>query len=190
MGFLRRDRRTLNERLIDDLESESEVRAIETEETETVEAEPGPVEPRAYWDAVVEAVDGELLEDSYEFASLATGDLVVEENVEESLSSLADAVDSVLDAPYRAVAVRHGPEWWSISARCIRVVPLGLRGERARLVSAGGRLELEIDGQPAADATALAQLAAEASHLGVDYVVDATYLDGGLWEVTALPTGG
>ena len=165
MGFLRRDRRTLNERLIDDLESESEVRTVEADET--VVAEPmDDVEAAGsggYWDVVVDAVDGALLEDSYEFASLATGDLIVEESVEESLSSLADAVDPVLDAPYRAVAVRQGPEWWTVSARRIQVVPLSLEGERARLVGSGGRLELELDGQPVEDAAAAAQLAALAA---------------------------
>ena len=152
------------------------------------DARPDAAGSGGYWDVVVDAVDGGLLEDSYEFASLATGDLIVEENVEESLSSLADAVDPVLEAPYRAVAVRQGPEWWTVSARRIQVVPLSLRGERARLVGAGGRLELEIDGQPVEDASAAAQLAAQAADLGDDFVVDATYLDGGLWEVTALAT--
>jgi len=191
MGFLRRDRRTLNARLIDDLDSESEVRAVEADETVVPEPtdDPEAAGSGGYWDVVVDAVDGALLEDSYEFASLATGDLIVEENVEESLSSLADAVDPVLEAPYRAVAVRQGPEWWTVSARRVQVVPLSLQGERARLVGVGGRLELEIDGQPVEDAAAAAQLAALAVALGDDFVVDATYLDGGLWEVTALSTG-
>ena len=187
MGFLHRDRRTLNERLLDNLESASAVRAVDA--VEPVEDEPVEAEaPGSYWDVVVEAVDGGLREDSYEFASLASGDLVVEENVEESLSSLADAVDAVLDGAYRAVAVRQGPDWWSISARRIQVVPLSLQGERARLVGAGGRIDLAVDGQPVEDAAAAAELAQLALDLGEDYVVEATYLDDGLWEVTALPT--
>ena len=96
---------------------------------------------------VVEAAARGLSEDSYEFASLAGGDLIVEENVEESLAALADAVDAELEPPYRAVAIRQGPEWWSISARRIEVGPLDVEGERVRLVSAGGELRLEVDGQ-------------------------------------------
>src|SRR4029079_11753568 len=93
----------------------------------------------SYWDVVLEAADRELREDSYEFASLVSGDLIVDDDVEDSLSTLADAVDSVLDAPYRAVAVRQDREWWSVSARSIRVVPLELEGERAGLGGPGGR---------------------------------------------------
>ena len=178
MGFLRRDRRTLNEQLLDNYASTSEVRAVEAEEVEIFEPEPVDeaetetvTGPGGYWDVTVDAIDGELLEDSYEFATLA------------------DAVDSSLEAPYRAVAVRQGPEWWSISARRIDVVPLSLQGERARLVSTGGRFELEVDDRPVADATATTQLAAQAADLGEDYVVGATYLDGGLREITAVGTG-
>ena len=176
MGFLHRDRRTLNERLIDDLESESEVRTVEADET--VVAEPmDDVEATGsggYWDVVVDAVDSGLLEDSYEFASLATGDLIVEESVEESLSSLADAVDPVLEGPYRAVAVRQGPEWWTVSARrsrsCRSRWRASARGSSAR--AAG--FELELDGQPGRGRAAAAQLAALAADLGDDFVVDAT----------------
>src|SRR5262245_33940254 len=88
----------------------------------------------SYWDVVLEAADAQLREDSYEFASLESGDLIVDDSVEESLSGLADAVDTTLDAPYRAVALRQDREWWSVSARRITVVPLVLQGERARLV--------------------------------------------------------
>ena len=83
MGFLRRDKRTLNERLLDNLHEEPEAHA--EPEPQPVEDEGSSWEPSSYWDVVVEAEDAELREDSYEFASLASGDLVVEENVEESL---------------------------------------------------------------------------------------------------------
>ena len=137
---------------------------------------------------MVDAVDGALLEDSYEFASLATGDLIVEENVEESLSSLADAVDPVLEAPYRAVAVRQGPEWWTVSARRIQVVPLSLQGEQRGSSASDGRLDS--DRRAAGRGRRGGQRARGArGELGDDFVVDATYLDGGLWEVTALATG-
>jgi len=166
---------------------------------ETVETEPGDeasaedeevdgLPDDSYWDVVLEAADRELREDSYEFASLATGDLIVDDDVEDSLSALADAVDTVLEAPYRAVAVRQDREWWSVSARSIRVVQLALEGERARLVGAGSRLELEVDRQPVEDAATAEQLAAEAADLGDDYIVDAKRLDDGVWEVNAFST--
>jgi hypothetical protein len=143
----------------------------------------------SYWDVVLEASDGELREDSYEFASLESGDLIVDDSVEESLSQLADAIDTALDAPYRAVAVRKDREWWSVSARQIRVVPLALEGERARLVSAGGKLQLEVDGKPAENAAATHVLASQAADLGDDYVVDAKRLDEGAWQVDAFAAG-
>ena len=186
VGFLHRDRRTLNERLLDNLQSASAVRAVDA--VEPVEDEPVEAEaPGSYrtwssrpWTATAR---GQL-----RVRLARDGDLVVEENVEESLSSLADAVDAVLDGAYRAVAVRQGPDWWSISARRIQVVPLSLQGERARLVGAGGRIDLAVDGQPVEDAAAATELAQLALDLGEGYVVEATYLDDGLWEVTALPT--
>ena len=118
MGFLRRDRRTLNERLVDDLEARSAVRAHVAGAPEPVEEEPAVVrDPYRYWDVVLDVVERGLREDSYEFASLDNGDLIVEENVDEALSALADAVDAELEPPYRAVAVRQGAEWWTVSAR-------------------------------------------------------------------------
>ena len=95
----------------------------------------------------------------------------------------------MLEAPYRAVAVRQDREWWSVSARTIRVVQLALEGERARLVGTGGRLELEVDRQPVEDAATTEQLAAQAADLGDDYIVDAKRLDEGVWEVNAFSTG-
>ena len=139
----------------------------------------------SYWDVVLEAADADLREDSYEFASLESGDLIVDDSVEESLSSLADAIDTALDAPYRAVAVRQDRTWWSVSARNIEVVALTLQGERARLVCADGQLELEVDRKPAENAAATHVLASQATDLGDDYVVDAKRLDEGVWEVNA-----
>jgi hypothetical protein len=139
----------------------------------------------SYWDVVLEAADGDLREDSYEFASLESGDLIVDDSVEESLPSLADAIDTALDAPYRAVAVRQDRTWWSVSARSIQVVALTLPGERARLVCAGGTLELEVDRKPVENAAAIHALASQATDLGDDYIVDAKRLDEGVWEVNA-----
>jgi hypothetical protein len=187
MGFLRRDRRTLNERLLDNLRDESRAHAArfaEPAEPQIADDEVAVWE-RGYWDVVVEAEVGGLREDSYEFASLASGDLVVEENVEESLSALADAVDLALESPYRAVAVRQGRESWSISARRIEVVPLDVQGELVRLVSSGGELALELDWDRVENHLLLAALAEQALGLGDDYVVDASYLDDGLWELRA-----
>jgi hypothetical protein len=87
------------------------------------------------------------------------------------------------------VAVRQDREWWSVSARRIRVVPLALEGERARLVGAGERLELEVDGQPADDDAVAAALAEQAADLGGEYIVDAKRVDEGLWQVDAFSTG-
>ena len=143
----------------------------------------------SYWDVVLEAADRELREDSYEFASLATGDLIVDDDVEDSLSALADAVDTVLEAPYRAVAVRQDREWLvglgaehpGRAARTRRRARAARR--RGRPARARGRSE------PVEDAATAEQLAAQAADLGDDYIVDAKRLDDGVWEVNAFSTG-
>jgi hypothetical protein len=168
------------------MDRDSEPGAGEPADDDLVEDEGADELPEhSYWDVVLEAADGDLREDSYEFASLESGDLIVDDSVEESLASLADAIDTALDAPYRAVAVRQDRTWWSVSARTIQVVALTLPGERARLVCAGGTLELEVDRKPVENAAATHALASQATDLGDDYIVDAKRLDEGVWEVNA-----
>jgi hypothetical protein len=142
--------------------------------------------PRARrWDAVVAAQAPGLEGDTVHFVALADRSLVVEEDEPDgALGPLADAVETMLDAPYRAEAVRRDGDSWSVGARRIAVVTeSSLEGNDAELVVAGGQRSLTVDGQPHVP-RAPALEAAGVQH-GESYVVRASRLDGDLWEVEA-----
>jgi hypothetical protein len=137
------------------------------------------------WDAVVPAEAPGLTGESVHFVALADGSLVVDEDEpDERLGPLADAVETMLTPPYRAEAVRRGRDSWSVGARRIAVVAEpGIAGDEAELVVTGGQRSLTVDGEshvPRAPA-----LEAAGAALGQSYVVRATRLDGDLWEVEA-----
>jgi hypothetical protein len=73
------------------------------------------------WDAVA-TVEAELPGDRVDFAALPDGTLVVEVDVPDgALSPLADALESSLPPPYRAVAVRQDDLIWAVAAKRIEV---------------------------------------------------------------------
>ncbi len=73
------------------------------------------------WDVVATA-EAELPGDALHFAALPDGTLVVEEDVPDgALAPFADAVESALDPPYRAQAVRRAGGVWAVGAKRIRV---------------------------------------------------------------------
>ena len=142
--------------------------------------------PRARrWDAVVVAHAPGLSGQTVHFVALADRTLIVDEDEPDAaLAPLADAVESMLDAPYRAEAVRRDGDGWSVGARRITVVAEpGLDGEEAELVATDGRRSLTLDGRSqVARAPALEAVGAQQ---GESYVVRASRLDGDLWEVDA-----
>lgn len=135
------------------------------------------------WDAVATASAPALHGDAVHFTTLPDGTRLVEETQPAgALDPLAEAIETTLDRPYRAEAVRRGHETWAVAARRIVVVSApGLDGDRAELAVRGGERSLAIDGQRRV-AHAPALEAAGERH-GDDYVVRATRLDGDLWEV-------
>lgn len=73
------------------------------------------------WDAVA-TVEAELPGDRIDFAALPDGTLVVEVDVRDgALAPLADAVESSLQPPYRATAVRQDERIWAVAAKGIEV---------------------------------------------------------------------
>src|SRR4051812_41563857 len=68
--------------------------------------------PRARrWDTVASVAAPALRGDSVHFVALDEGTLVVEEDEpDDALGPLADAVEQAIRPPYRAEAVRRGPE--------------------------------------------------------------------------------
>ncbi|HVC87468.1 MAG TPA: hypothetical protein VNC40_08585 [Gaiellaceae bacterium] len=139
------------------------------------------------WDAVETATAPGLRGDVVHFVSLPDGTLVVEEDEPDgALTPLADAVEGMLPSPYRAEAVRRGPETWAVAASRISVAELrGLRGDRAELIVTRDGRTLQVDGRTTLGrAPALEQVGAGQ---GSEYVVRAERLDGELWQVEATP---
>ncbi len=142
--------------------------------------------PRARrWDAVASAAAPGLHGDTVHFVALADGTLVVEEDEpDDALAPLADAVEASISPPYRAEAVRRGPEAWAVAASRIAIAALpGLRGDRAELVVTRDGRTLTVDGRSVlGHAPALERIGQTE---GTEYVVRAERLDGELWEVQA-----
>jgi hypothetical protein len=139
------------------------------------------------WDAVATATAPGLRGDDVHFVVLTDGTLVVEEDEpDDALTPLADAVEETIPAPYRAEAVRRGPETWAVAASRIEiaVVP-GLNGDHAELVVTRDGRTLTVDGRTRlGHAPALERIG---QTQGTEYVVRAERLDGDLWEVEATP---
>jgi hypothetical protein len=142
--------------------------------------------PRARrWDTVATAEAPALKGDTVHFVSLADGTLVVDEDEPDgALASLADAVEQAIPPPYRAEAVRKGPETWAVAASRIAIAQIpGLTGEQAELTSTREGRVLRIDGRTTMGSSRELERLGETE--GTEYVVLAKRLDGELWEVEA-----
>jgi hypothetical protein len=133
------------------------------------------------WDAVV-AVEAEGVEgDQARFVALPDETLLVEQG--EDVEPLAQALDEIVQPPYRAEAVRRGPAQWAVGVRRIEVVELedDPEGETLTLTSRDGERTLLVDGAPVfGSIPALERLGAARAE---SYVVEGLRLAEGLWEV-------
>jgi hypothetical protein len=101
-----------------------------------------------------------------------------------ALLPLQQAVEASIERPYRAEAVRRGPDLWAVAAARIELVAApGLAGEEAELVSTTEGRSLHVDGQPRFGSVPSFERAGEAQ--GPDYVVRARRIAGETWEVQA-----
>ena len=157
----------------------------------------GPLDPRSQlevgihgiararqWDAVVAVATAGPPLDRVEFVSLADGTLLVDDDLPEgSLSALAEAVETELQPPYRAEAVRRGDEVWAVAATRIEVVELeeDPGGDEIELASRDGHRTLLVDGASVFGSIPRLEELGGARHEA--YVVRAERLDGSLWEV-------
>jgi hypothetical protein len=144
--------------------------------------------PRARrWDSVVTVAAPGLRGDTVHFVALADGTLIVDEDEPDgALAPLADAVETMLAAPYRAEGVRRDSDTWGVGARGITIVAEpGIEGDQAELVVSGGERSLSVDGRNRIARAAAFERAGEQA--GESYVVRATRIDGDLWEVDAAP---
>jgi hypothetical protein len=204
--FRRRNAETLNEQLL----REAHLDAPEpVEPAEPEGSAPAPVDPYAgtypadevfgiwqramarpgEYDAVFTTRADGIPGDAVEFATLPSGDVIVDtEQGDADLSPLADAVEQQhLHPPYRILARRGEGGLWSVAARQIDVLELDFDGgDEIELASQSGEIDLRVDGKPWNGRIPGLERAGEAA-AGEDYVVQAERLDGNLWEIRASP---
>jgi hypothetical protein len=142
--------------------------------------------PRAReWESVV-AVDAEGVEgDHVRFVALPDDTLLVEEGGD--VDALADALETVVEPPYRAEATRRSETQWAVGLRRIRVVELAddPEGDEVVLTDADGERTLVVDGLRGFGS--IPELEALGEARGQSYAVQARRLDGAIWEVEVLP---
>ncbi len=139
------------------------------------------------WDAVATAAAPGLSGELIHFVVLSDGTLVVQEDEpDDALTPLADAVEAKIPPPYRAEAVRRGPDAWAVAASRIAIVSVpGLTGDLAELVVTRDGRTLTVDGHTRLGHAPALERIGQAE--GTEYVVRAERLDGDLWEVEATP---
>ena len=137
------------------------------------------------WDAVV-AVDAEGVEgDRVCFVALPDDTLVVEGGGD--VDALAAALDDTIKPPYRAEATRRSESQWAVGLRRVQIVELpdDPEGDEVVLTVAGDERTLTVDGMRVFGS--VAALEGVGQTRGKSYVVQATRLDGTVWEVEATP---
>jgi hypothetical protein len=136
------------------------------------------------WDAVSSADAPGLAGDEVHFVALPNGDLVLDEDEpEDTVSPLADAVEQTIEPPYRAEAIRRGGEVWAVAARRIEVAEAEIDGDEVELVVAEGERTLTVDG--AREFGSVPEFERIGSRLGDSYVLRARRLDERFWEIEA-----
>jgi hypothetical protein len=143
------------------------------------------VSPRE-WDATAVVEAPGLAGERVEFTTIPDGDVIVsQETGDADLAPLADAVERRIEPPYRAVAARQEADLWAVGAKRIRVakIPFPL-GDKLELSWNGTYAELRVDGEPS-DREIPPELAELGEAAGASYFVEASRIDGNLWEVRA-----
>ena len=140
------------------------------------------------WDAVTSAVAPRLPGDETDFVVLEDGTIFTDDDLpDEALTPLADALESLVDAPYHALALWQGADVWSVAAMRVTVVevPEDIAGDKVELAVNEGERTIRIDDvETRAAVPSLEEFAAQ--QFG-SFVLRATRLDDTLWEVTVLP---
>jgi hypothetical protein len=138
------------------------------------------------WDAVASALAPGLAGDEIHFVALPSGDLIVDEDEpEDTLAPLAEAIEQTVQPPYRAEAVRQREDVWAVAARRARVTPIEADGDELELVVSDAGRALTVDGERVFGS--IAELEEIGRSEGEHYIVRAHRLDNRLWEIEADP---
>jgi hypothetical protein len=141
------------------------------------------------WDAVVVATapfEGEWLT----FVVLPDGTILTADDADvtdEALVPMAAALETSVEPPYRAEAVRRGENRFAVAARRIEVaeVPEEVNGDEVDLTVYEGERILHVDGERSFGS--IASLERLAGGRFPSYSLRAERLDGPLWEVRVTP---
>ena len=139
------------------------------------------------WDAVVMAEAAELHGEEVSFVVLTDGSVLLEGEVPKpAVEPLVEELTGVVDAPYRAEAVRRHGDVWAAAARRIEVLEIeGAEGHELMLTMQSGTKTLTADGElEFGTVPSLERLASERYD---SYVAEARRLEGDLWEVRVSP---
>jgi hypothetical protein len=195
LGLFRRRRETLNEQLM------REAGLDPAQAAAPIPASPGPQPFPAgdihlgwrgrvgsgplEWDVVVTMKAPDLSGNEVAFTTLPDGDVIVDrEEGDADLSRLADALEQKIRPPYKALGARHADELWVVGAKRIRVATIQLEeGDAIELTAHDGAREARVDGKPSD--VELPELEQLGEQEGPNYCVEATRIDGDLWEVEA-----
>lgn len=147
----------------------------------------GVARPRR-WDAVVVVDAPGPAADQVEFTVLPDGTLLVDDDADGgALQPLAEGIEASLRPPYRAEAVRRGPERWAVAGRTIEVaeLPEDVEGDELELTVSDGDRSLTVDGMHAFGSVPELERVGGARY--ESYTVHAERLDGRLFEVRVNP---
>jgi hypothetical protein len=138
------------------------------------------------WDAVVSAEAPQIRGRELGFVALPDRSLIVDDGeADGDLTPLADAVETRLEPPYRAQAVRRGDDVWAVAARRIDVASFAADGDEITLSEHGGNRTMTVDGEETVGS--VPELEQIGRREGNSYVVRAQRIDDDLWEVSANP---
>jgi len=141
---------------------------------------------RGDWDAVVSVNAPALDGDEVEFVVIEGGDVFMESSLPDGdVSLLADAVEKEVQPPYRARAVRHEGDLWTVSARRLRLERFEAVGDEIELTVSGTEHKLVVDGQESLGTVPPLELRGRET---VDhFFAHAVRIEDDLWEVEINP---
>ena len=140
------------------------------------------------WDAVASAEAPGVPGVELEFVVLEDGTLIVDDDVPDGvLTPLADALEVSIASPYHAYARRREQDVWAAAAFAVDVVevPEELPGDTVSIAVQDGQRTALVGEQRHSDRIQSLEQYAETDFEA--YVLEATRLDGALWEVTVTP---